>query len=163
MSEKPEEKKPEDKKCENCSECKEGKEHKILHIDIDLDELINHTPTTKIPDNQEIWHSREDMTKDYVELHKGLQILALYIASNINEGPEVNDNISKRLVLTRTILGTIIDNLAITGYDAFGLLTDMLFDAYMKVNGRKFIIQTMAQVAAAEEEMRKKQSESYID
>lgn len=162
LSEKqPEDKKPEENKVEEKKE-QEKKEHPTLRLEIDLDELVSHTPTTKIPECQQVWKSREDMSKEYIELHHVLQILALYIARNINEGPEVNENINKRLILARIIFGTILDNLAITGYDAFGLLTDMLHDSYMKVNGRKFILQTIAQVAAAEEEERAKH-ESYIE
>ena len=150
--------------CEGCpEECKgEEEKHQVLHLDIDLHELFTKESITKIPDCQKVWTSREDMSKEYIELHHVLMILAIYIARQINEGPEVYENISKRLVLTKTIMTTILDNLAITGYDAFGVLNDMLFETYMKVNGRKFILQTMAQVARAEEEANEGASDSYI-
>lgn len=156
-----------DEKCnpdlQQNKEKKEEKKPKVLHFDIDLEELANHIPDVKTPENQGIWKSREEMSDEYVKLNQGLQVLAIYIARNINEGPEVKDNINKRIILARTILGLIVDNLAVTGYDIYGMLTEMQYDIYMRVSGKKQVLLTIAQVAQAEEEERRKQSESYIE
>jgi hypothetical protein len=136
----------------------EEKKHNMMHLDIDLTELFTHIPDIK---TEEIWKSKEEMSEDYVKLAQMLQLLAVYMARNINEGPEVKDNTSKRILLARTILGVLINNLAISGYDVYGILTEITQETFMKITGRKFILQALGQIAQASQIESKKRSQDY--
>jgi len=139
----------------------EKNKNHILNLSINIEELFLHIPDKVPPSNQEVWHSSKEMSDEYKKLNQTLQVLAMYIARQCNEGPEVKDNINKRLILTRTILGIIIDNLAITGYDCYGMLLEMLQDTFMKISGRRHILSVLSQVEDMKEELAKKQAEGY--
>jgi hypothetical protein len=150
-----------DKDAEKCeAEKKEEKSKRIFQIDIDLEKLAQpHNAET--PENQAIWENRKEMSDEYLKMSHELQILALYMAKCCNEGPEVKDNVNKRLVLVRLLLGMLLDNLAITGYDAYGMLLELLMDTYMKVSGRRHMLSTIAQVMKIQDELNKEKSASY--
>jgi hypothetical protein len=133
---------------------------KIFQINIDLEKLAE-PHKCNVPENQIVWQSKKEMSKEYLELNKELQILALYIAKCCNEGPEVKDNINKRLVLARIVFGIILDNLAVTGYDAYGMLLEMLQDTYMKISGKRIILDTIAQISQAQEQYSQGKSQDY--
>jgi hypothetical protein len=142
---------------------KNGEEKKqILRLEIDLEKLTKTPPDVVVPENQKLWESREEMSKEYIELLGTLQILALYIARNINEGPEVKDNSGKRLVLTKTVLEILIGNLAISGYDVYGLLTEMIHDIYMQISGQKRLIRAFQTVPTEKGDQQKKPSTQYV-
>jgi hypothetical protein len=139
----------------------EDKKRQVLHLDIDLEDLFTKIPPHVTPENQSIWKNRIDMSEDYIKLNQTLQVLAMYIARACNEGPEVNNNINKRLALISTVLRVIIDNLAVTGYDAYGLLTELIQDTYMRVSGKRHVVNILAQIEGAKEQIAKEKSEEY--
>lgn len=136
----------------------EGIKHEVMHLDIDLTELFSHIPDVK---TEELWKTKEDMTEDYKKLVHMLSLLAVYIARNINEGPEVKDNTSKRILLARTIMGMLIHNLAISGYEVYGILTEITQETFMEITGKKFILQALSQVAQASQADGIKHSRDY--
>jgi hypothetical protein len=152
MTEKPEEKK------EPLSSNKEEEKHNMMHLDIDLTELFTHVPDVK---TEGIWKTKEEMSEDYLKLAQSLSFLAVYMARNINEGPEVKENTSKRIVLARTMLGLIINNLAISGYEVYGILTEITQETFMKISGKKYILETLGQVAQASQVEGQKNSHPY--
>lgn len=139
----------------------EEKKRQVLHLDIDLEDLFTKVPRCVVPENQSIWASKADMSEDYIKLNQELQVLSMYIARACNEGPEVKDNINKRLSLISTVLRIMLGNLAITGYDAYGLLAELLQDTYMKVSGKKHILNILARIDEAKEEISKEKAQEY--
>lgn len=140
----------------------EEKKKQVLNLSIDLKELYN-IPQFTVPENQVVWQRREDMSPDYMKLNQTLQILAMYIARSCNEGPEVKDNVTKRLILVRTVIGIIMDNIAITGYDAYGLLTEMLQETFMKISGRRHILGVISEVKEEREQEAQEKAREYTD
>ena len=136
----------------------EEKPHEMMHLDIDLTELFTHVPEVK---HEELWKTKEEMTEDYKKLAQSLSFLATYIARNINEGPEVKDNTSKRILLARTILGVLINNLAISGYEVYGILHEISEDTFMSISGKRHIMMALAQVAQASQAESQKHSRDY--
>ena len=136
----------------------EEKPHDMMHLDIDLTDLFTHIPEFKV---EELWKNKEEITEDYKKLSQMLSFLAVYMARNINEGPEVKDNTSKRILLARTILGMLVHNLAISGYDVYGILTEIMHETFMETSGRKYIMMALGQVAQASQIDGQKRSRDY--
>ncbi|GEM_PF-5079389 len=132
------------------------KKNEILHLDIDVQNLFKEISNITVPDNQKVWDGPQDMSPEYKALNHSLQILAVFLAHECNTGPEVKDNVNKRLILARGILGVFLDNLQVTGYDCYGMLSEIHQDLYMRINGTKYVLNCMSQVAAAQEAMKKK-------
>lgn len=139
----------------------ECKKREVLHLDIDLEDLFTKSQLPPTPENQTIWESQKDMSEDYIKLSKELQILATYIAKGCNEGPEVKDNINKRLALVAVILRNIFGNLNITGYDAYGLLSELIQDTYMRLSGVNHVMTTLSQISQMQKEIAKEKAQSY--
>ena len=139
----------------------EEKKKQMLHLDIDLEDLFTKIPPHVTPENQAIWKNKIDMSEDYIKLNRTLQVLAMYLARACNEGPEVKDNINKRLALVSTILRVLFDNLAITGYDAYGLLAELLMDTHMKISGKRHVINILAQIEEMKEQIAQEKSSEY--
>lgn len=140
----------------------EKKEKKnILFVTIDLEELVKF-PKPIVPENQRIWQTKEDMSPDYIKLNQTLQMLSLHIARCCNEGPEVKDNINKRLVLVSTVIRIIIENLNISGYDCYGLLTEILQDIHLKIGGRKQIEKILEDIKEEEEHLSQEKVKDYM-
>jgi hypothetical protein len=133
----------------------------MYHLNIDVRDLFTKIPQHECAENEMTWHSQEEMSKEFIELKGELMILAMYIARHINEGPEVKDNVNKRLILSRQILGMILDNLSITGYDAYGMLIEMQQSLFMRIDGRKQIMVLLAQMEQAKAIAAQKQSAHY--
>lgn len=140
-------------------EKKEDKKN-IFVLNIDLDELMKF-PKIPIPENQTVWQVKGDMSPDYIKLSQSLQVLAIYIARCCNEGPEVKDNVNKRLMLLHTILQLILENMNISGYDCYGLLTDLLQDFHMKISGRKYVGKILQDIKKEEEQIAQEKAQEY--
>jgi len=140
----------------------ENKEKKknILSLVIDLDELMKF-PKTEVPENQTVWQTKEDMSEDYIKLNQNLQVLAIYIARCCNEGAEVKDHINKRLMLISMVIRVILENLNISGYDCYGLLTEILQDFYLKINGRRHIEKFLKEIIKEKECISQIKSRDY--
>lgn len=136
----------------------EEEKHDVMHLDIDLTELFTHIPDVK---TEEVWKTKEEMSEDYKKLVQSLSFLAVYIARNINEGPEVKDNTSKRILLSRAIIGILVNNLAISGYEVYGILTELIQETFMNITGKRFILQALGQVAQASQIDGQKRSRDY--
>lgn len=137
------------------------KKKQVLHLDIDIENLFTSIPPHVTPDNQKVWKCQQELSEDYKKLNQQLQILGMYIARACNEGPEVKDNVNKRIILASTVIRMIVDNLAITGYDAYGMLIELQQDLFMKVDGKRHILNVLAEIEQAKEEMAKEQADSY--
>ena len=117
----------------------------VFTFSIDLDELVKRSEFV-LPQNQDTWHKAEDMSPEYNEMMNCLSILALYLAKSCNEGPEVKDNCTKQIITVKTILEIFLTNLSITGYMAYGLLTELLLDSYMKISGKQQTISLLKHI-----------------
>lgn len=140
---------------------KQEKKATILTFSINLDEL-NKPQERPTPENERLWGSVDEMSAEYKQLCSLLQIMALYMARQCNEGAEVKDNSCKRLVLIRTLLEVFINNLNITGYGLYGILTDVLHESYMNVSGRRFLDEMFYRLSAEQSQKALQKSKSYM-
>lgn len=139
---------------------KEEPKKNVLHLEINLDTL-NDALKIETPANQSIWKDDTEMSEEYKLMLSTLCIIAKYIARVCNEGPEVKDNINKRLVTIKTIMDTFTNNLAINGYNLYGLLAENLHDAYMKISGTHQIISAVKKMQAKSERLSMEKSKIY--
>ena len=152
MGEKPEEKK----------EVKKEEQKQMLHLDLDINKLFEEVKVVPIPDNQKIWEKPEDMSEDYKNLNKTLQTLAVFLAYSCNTGPEVKDNSNKRTILARQVLDAFISNLGISGYSCYGMISELQHDLWMRVNGRKHVVEAISLVNMIEDFKKKKALEQSL-
>jgi hypothetical protein len=139
---------------------KESKKNTLtLIIDLDaLDQPIN----IPVPLNQDVWHNQEDMSEDYQKQMSVLSVLMVYIAKTCNEGAETKDNSTKRMISIKTLLDILFLNLNINGYMAYGLLTELLHDIYMKTSGKQQTISLLKHIQRVNEKKAVEKSKSYV-
>lgn len=139
---------------------KESKKNTLtLIIDLDaLDQPIN----IPVPLNQDVWHNQEDMSEDYQKQMSVLSVLMAYIAKTCNEGAETKDNSTKRMISIKTLLDILFLNLNINGYMAYGLLTELLHDIYMKTSGKQQTISLLKHIQRVNEKKAIEKSKSYV-
>ena len=139
---------------------KESKKNTLtLIIDLDaLDQPIN----IPVPLNQDVWHNQEDMSEDYQKQMSVLSVLMVYIAKTCNEGAETKDNSTKRMISIKTLLDILFLNLNINGYMAYGLLTELLHDIYMKTSGKQQTISLLKHIQRVNEKKAIEKSKSYV-
>ena len=146
---------------EKIPEKKEELKKNIFTLSIDLDELVKRNEFV-LPPNQDTWHKVEDMSPEYNEMMNYLSILALYLAKSCNEGPEVKDNCTKQIITVKTILEIFLTNLNITGYMAYGLLTELLLDSYMKISGKQQTISLLKHIQKSAAKKAVEKSSVYV-
>jgi hypothetical protein len=139
---------------------KEEPKKNTLTLIIDLDAL-DQPVNIPVPSNQDIWHKQEDMSEDYQNLMNTLSVLMVYIAKTCNEGAETKDNSTKRMISIKTLLDILFLNLNINGYMAYGLLTELLHDIYMKTSGKQQTISLLKHIQKVGEKKAKEKAKSY--
>jgi hypothetical protein len=140
---------PEPEKKKNC-----------INVMINLDELYENIPSIPTPENQTLWTSVEEMSPEYQKINTLLQILMFFVARTCNESAEVKENVAKRMMLVRQLLGVLIDNLNLTGYAKYGILTEVLQDTYMSISGKRYI-KKMLKAQARKEHLSIEKSKPY--
>lgn len=121
------------------------KKNNIINFSVDLDDLYNNCPKLPTPANQCGWKSQNEMPQEYLKMNALLQILMFFMSRRCNEGPEVNENSTKRMILVRTLLGVFIDNLNLNGYEKYGILSEILNDTHLAISGRHVMMRIQAQ------------------
>jgi hypothetical protein len=132
----------------------------IMTLQFDLDELQK-ASSCEVPDNQKVWTNQNEMSPEYQNLLGILNILALYVAKACNDGPEVRDNSTKRLVTVKTFLSMMFDNLNLNGYNMYGLLTELLYDRYMAISGKQQTISLLKRIQNRAERLGSAKAKSY--
>jgi hypothetical protein len=139
---------------------KEEPKKNILTLVIDLDAL-SAPQQFIIPPDQDIWHNQEEMGEDYQKFMNALGIMMIYIARSCNEGPEIKENPTKRIITIKTLLDMFFQNLNISGYMAYGLLTEILHDTYMRISGKQQTIKLLKHIQRRNERKAKEKAQSY--
>jgi hypothetical protein len=142
-------------------ESKEPKKTNILTLQINLDELMKPEVLPPCPENQQIWEKDSDMGQDCAKMISISRLLATYLARCCNEGPEVKDNVVKRMVLAKIILETFMSNLNVNGYFAYGILTELLHDIYMSISGKHQTISLLKKISNRMTHLAQDKSRSY--
>lgn len=140
---------------------KEEPKKNTLSLVIDLDAL-EQPINISVPLNQDIWHDQKDMSEEYQKLMNILSILMIHIAKSCNEGAEIKDNSTKRLISIKTLLDIFFTNLNISGYMAYGLLTELLYDIYMRTSGKHQTISLLKHIQRVNEKKAKEKSKAYV-
>jgi hypothetical protein len=141
---------------------KEEPKKNILTLVIDLDALVQPQNLPPIPENQDIWKDQNSMSKEYQDFMNSLGCLMIYAARAINAGPEIKDNSTKRMITIKTLLDMFFQNLNVTGYMAYGLLTELTHDTYMKISGRQQTIALLKHIQKKGEKVTKEKSKAYV-
>ena len=102
------------------------------------------------------------MSEDYQKQMSVLSVLMVYIAKTCNEGAETKDNSTKRIISIKTLLDILFLNLNINGYMAYGLLTELLHDIYMKTSGKQQTISLLKHIQRVNEKKAVEKSKSYV-
>jgi hypothetical protein len=140
---------------------KEKKKERKLVIELDLDEL-DKPIERKTQQGCEIWQKDEDVSPEFQEFIENLKYLSKYLAVCVNEGPEVKDNIMKRMVALKLVIEEFFQNLNINGYLAYGMLFETLGDVYMNISGKQKTIGLLRQIFNRGEQLAKQKSEKYV-
>lgn len=125
---------------------KEEKEKRKLIIELNLDELDTQPTNRRMPPNCEVWDKGEDMSSELIEMLTNLKYLMIYIARCINEGPEVKDNIMKRVIAIRILLDDFFYELNVNGYLLWGILYETMNNYYMNLTGKQKVIDIIRQI-----------------
>jgi len=140
---------------------KEKKKERKLTFELNLDELDNPIER-RMQQGCEIWQKDTDITPEFKDMMENLKYLSKYLAVCINEGPEVKDNIMKRMVALKLVIEEIFQNVNINGYLAYGILFETLGDVYMNISGKQKTIGLLRQLFKKGEEIAKKKGEDYV-
>ena len=140
---------------------KEEKKERKFILELNLDEL-DKPVERRMQQGCEIWQRNEDISPEFQEFMENLKYLSKYLAVCVNEGPEVKDNIMKRMVAIKLVIEEIFQNLNINGYLAYGILFETLGDVYMNVSGKQKTIGLLRQIFNRGEQLAKQKSEKYV-
>jgi hypothetical protein len=81
-----------------------------------------------IPDCLKVWEKKEDISPEYRAMMDNINILIDNIAVSLNEGPEVADNIAKRIQSLDAIIKSLIDKVFISLNDRIAILDKIKFN-----------------------------------
>jgi hypothetical protein len=137
------------------------KEKRKLVLELDLDEL-DKPVERRVQQGCEIWQKDEDLSPEFKDLMENLKYISKYLAVCVNEGPEVKDNIMKRMVAIKLVIEEIFQNVNINGYLAYGILFETLGDVYMSISGKQKTVGLLKQLFSKGEELAKQKSEKYV-
>jgi hypothetical protein len=119
---------------------------RVLNLKLNIKELEN----LKVPELDKklfgVWEKESDVSKEYCELAHLSCMIARYLAACVNEGPEVKDNLSKRMILTKQILEEFLGHVAINGWMLYGLLFEYSNDVYMDISGNRKTIELLQKI-----------------
>lgn len=136
---------------------------KFLNLKLNVDELDN----LKVPSLDEkmfkVWENPEEISKEYIELQRMTNLVARYLAACCNEGPEVKDNISKRMILIKSILHEFLAHVAINGWMLYGLLSEFSKDIYADISGTQKTIELLKKIQKKIEERAIKNQTSHSE
>lgn len=113
-------------------------------IKINLTDLKNYD-VLKVPvlEGEQNWSENSPQTQEYINLVSELEILAKYMAMRISTGPEVKDSILKRCATLNVILDTLVTNVAISGWDLYGVTGELWLNMYMSMSGKIKTVQLL--------------------
>jgi len=130
----------------------------VLKLTLNVDELDNF----KVPDLDEkmfgTWEKGDQISNEYVELQRMTSLIARYLAACCNEGPEVKDNMSKRMILTKSILKEFVEHISLNGWMLYGLLFELTNDAYQDISGVQKTLELLRKIQKKSEERAKQTS-----
>jgi len=142
-------------------EQKDKKEPRKLILELNLDEL-DKPVERRVQQGCEIWQKDEDLSPEFKDMVENVKYIAKYLAVCINEGPEVKDNIMKRMVVLKLVFEEILQNANINGYLAYGVLFESLGDVYMNVSGKQKMVGLLRQLFSRGEELSKEKNKGYV-
>jgi len=112
-----------------------------------------------IPDCLKVWEKKEDISPEYRAMMDNINILIDNIAVSLNEGPEVADNIAKRIQSLDAIIKSLMDKVFISLNDRIAILEKikftMLYNNQMKKMAATYI--------NALKEEQKKKADEYVE
>ena len=80
------------------------------------------------PDNLKSWENKDAITPEYRAMMDNLNVLIDNIAVSLNEGPEVANNLAKRIQSFDAIIKSLIGKVFISLYDRVAILSKVQFE-----------------------------------
>jgi hypothetical protein len=84
--------------------------------------------TYAVPETLKVWTSNKEMSDEYKEMMKTISIMANQICVQLNEGPEVKDSISKRILSLDSIIKILLSRTFLSVYDRVGIINKISFE-----------------------------------
>jgi len=117
-----------------------------IHIGKQYIDPKKHPSKYEVPKALEGWSEENPPSAEYNELMAKLLSAARYIAMNLNEGPEVGDSWTKRILALKTVMHELVFSTFLNGYGRYGLLLELMNDVYMDISGNIKVLMLMAQL-----------------
>jgi len=131
-------------------EQKNKKEPIIIPRDISI-------PEYEIPENMAIWASEGDYSEGFKQLLSDLTDICLYVAKQLNEGPEVKDSVAKRVITLKSLIKYLIMRVFLNNIEREGILHQIILDLYYEYQQAEAVKRYKSML----EEQQKRATEDY--
>lgn len=129
----------------------EKKKEIVIPIGISMDK------NCEIPENLKSWDTLDEQSPEYKDATNELDAVTTYIANLLNEGPEMKENMGKRVVTFKAVLQTLIKKVFVSNIERIGVLNQLIFSIQYEQEVRK-----MAMAYQAQLEAEKKKAAYYV-
>ena len=139
-------------------------EKEILNLKLDIERIKKYEVPSVVGEKLlSVWKDDgSDMTEAYVELFDSSMIIARFLAISCNDGAEVNESISKRMILAKMILTEFMHNLALNGWMMYGLLSELQHDFYQDISGSQKTIDLLKKINKLASKKAEAKAKSYV-
>lgn len=134
----------------------------FIKLKLNIDELSNIKLSELDTKMFGVWKTPDEVSQEYIKLQYTTGIIARYLASCCNEGPEVKDNLSKRMILTKSILHEFLAHVGINGWMLYGLLFEFQHDIYIDISGSQKVINRLKMIQEKQEQHVIDKSKEYV-
>lgn len=142
---------------------KTEEEAKTLKLSINLEKVKNYkVPSITANKALSIWESGEKITDGYLELFSTSQLISKFLAISCNEGAEVNESVTKRMVLAKAIIEEFLENISLNGWMVYGLLSEIQHDVYQDMSGAQKTIDLLKKINKLSAKKSAEKSKSYV-
>jgi hypothetical protein len=116
----------------------EEKQFLNKEIKIKYSDVLNYDPkNVPFPVGMGNWDKTNQPTEEYKNMMGELSMLMKYVAMKISEGcPEVKESMIKRCATLSVLLNDLVGNVAIDGWHAYGITSELHNNLYMSMSGK---------------------------
>jgi hypothetical protein len=116
----------------------------------------------EVPEQLKTWDSPDSYSKEYGEMMEDLSAICDYVAKLLNEGPEIKESVTKRMLTLRAVMKTIIMKTFCNNVNRVGLLAQMIFDIQYEQQ-MKIALAAYQRQMQTQQEMEKQKGNTYVD
>jgi hypothetical protein len=104
------------------------------------------------PSCLESWSKEDSYTPEFEHMMDEFGSIVDYVCKQLNEGPEVKDNITKRILTLRIIIKALLGKTFINNLSRVGMLEQLLFDIMYEQQMREALTMYKKQQEQAQKE-----------